>query len=90
MNNKQIKITQRKERSKFAKWALKNRRIGTWYALKRLHKPVRKLHDYPYFVGCRFFKKGECILNDPHLTWHRCICPIYMLYPQKPKGSGQY
>ena len=90
MNNKHTKIARRKERRKFAKWLLKNNLIGSWYAIKRLHKDVQKNLYYPYFVGCRFFKHGECILNDPHLTWHRCICPVYMLYPQKPKGSGQY
>ena len=87
---KQIKITQRKERRKFAKWLLKNNLIGTWYAIKRLHKPYKKNYYYPYFVGCRFFKHGECILNDPNLPKLRCVCNVYKQYPQKPKGSGQY
>lgn len=87
---KQIKITRRKERRKFAKWLLKNNLIGTWYAIKRLHKPYKKNYYYPYFVGCRFFKHGKCILNVPNLPKLRCVCNVYKQYPQKPKGSGQY
>ena len=90
MTNKQIKIIQRKERRKFAKWLLKNDLIGSWYAIKRLHKGVQKNLYYPYFVGCRFFKHGECILNDPYLPKLRCVCNVYNQYAQKPIGSEKY
>lgn len=84
------KIFRRKERRKFAKWLLKNSLIGSWYAIKRRHKPVRKSYYYPYFVGCRFFKEGECILNDPNLPKLRCVCNVYSRYTQKEIGSKKY
>lgn len=77
------KLAKRKERRRFVKWLVKNQYIHTWFMVQRRHKSPTSFFYYPYFLGCRFFINGRCILNDEHLPEMRCKCATYYKYPQK-------
>ena len=82
-SKKAKKIAKRKERRKFVKWLVQNEYFYTWYQVRKRHKKITSSIYYSYFVGCRFFKSGECILNDQNFkeTLH-CKCRVYYQYKQ--------
>ena len=81
------KLAKRKEKRRFVKYLIRNKLFFTWMLVQKRRKKITKNSFYPSFLGCRFWKGGECIINDPNFREQlKCKCRIYYQYKQnKPQ-----